>query len=123
MSNSIGAAETAHVLDQCSKMFTEATNVKSPDLDKKTGILSSLSKILDNPYGRLYFKKFLRQEHSEENMDFWYALEGFKTLSPTSPKFIDTAKLIYQKFLAPDSQSTINVSKLGINGITTLDIW
>lgn len=95
--------------------------VSASDLDKKTGVLSSLPKLLGNYYGRQYFRKFLKLEHSEENLDFWLKIEEFKVVGAQKPDSIrETAKSIFEKYLSSYSTNSVNVSGKSLSSITDI---
>jgi hypothetical protein len=71
----------------------------------------SLSKIIYNPWGRKYFRKYLQREHSEENLEFWSEIELFRQLDPKNKEALLTyAKKIYNKFLNAELNATVNIS-------------
>ncbi|KAJ4923872.1 hypothetical protein JOQ06_028127, partial [Pogonophryne albipinna] len=59
----------------------------------------SLEALLTNQYGLAVFRHFLRSEFSEENLDFWLAVERFKRTCPLS-KMAARAGKIYQEFVS-----------------------
>lgn len=50
--------------------------------------------------GVAVFRDFLRSEFSEENLDFWLAVEKFKR-TPSLSKMATQARRIYDQFLSP----------------------
>ncbi|KAJ7638446.1 regulator of G protein signaling domain-containing protein [Roridomyces roridus] len=92
--------------------------------------------ILDDPALRSLFREFLKSNFCEENLSFWLEVEDFKrkfnitssaiAVAPTNTKpakgtpgqaamekhhesLINTAFLIYNKYLAPSSQCELNI--------------
>ena len=92
--------------------------------------------ILDEPQLRALFREFLRSNFCEENLSFWLDVKDFKrkfnitssatAISPTSGRgarntpgqaamekhhesLINTAFVIYNKYLAPSSQNELNI--------------
>uniref|UniRef100_A0A8D3CRC7 RGS domain-containing protein n=1 Tax=Scophthalmus maximus TaxID=52904 RepID=A0A8D3CRC7_SCOMX len=65
----------------------------------------SLEALLTNQYGLVVFRHFLRSEFSEENLDFWLAVERFKRIRPLS-KMAARATKIYEEFI---STNAVNV--------------
>uniref|UniRef100_A0A3Q0RF52 RGS domain-containing protein n=1 Tax=Amphilophus citrinellus TaxID=61819 RepID=A0A3Q0RF52_AMPCI len=59
----------------------------------------SLEALLSNQYGLTVFRHFLRSEFSEENLDFWLAVERFKRTRPSSKMAARAAK-IYDQFIS-----------------------
>uniref|UniRef100_A0A8D3D1Z6 RGS domain-containing protein n=1 Tax=Scophthalmus maximus TaxID=52904 RepID=A0A8D3D1Z6_SCOMX len=57
----------------------------------------SLEALLTNQYGLVVFRHFLRSEFSEENLDFWLAVERFKRIRPLS-KMAARATKIYEEY-------------------------
>ncbi|XP_019714848.1 regulator of G-protein signaling 8-like, partial [Hippocampus comes] len=68
----------------------------------------SLKALLANQYGLAVFRHFLRSEYSEENLDFWLAVEKFKQTCPLS-KMADRANKIYEEFISCSASRQINV--------------
>ena len=62
------------------------------DIESKLGDLTLL---LHDETSRKLFRNFLKKEHSEENLDFWMAVDSYRS------RDIIRAKYIYSKFLAP----------------------
>uniref|UniRef100_A0A3B5LNF6 RGS domain-containing protein n=1 Tax=Xiphophorus couchianus TaxID=32473 RepID=A0A3B5LNF6_9TELE len=80
----------------------------------------SLEALLTNQYGVAVFRDFLRSEFSEENLDFWLAVEKFKR-TPSLSKMTTQARRIYDQFLSPCAARKVNVDStnhslsLGVN--------
>uniref|UniRef100_A0A3B5LI89 RGS domain-containing protein n=1 Tax=Xiphophorus couchianus TaxID=32473 RepID=A0A3B5LI89_9TELE len=77
----------------------------------------SLEALLTNQYGVAVFRDFLRSEFSEENLDFWLAVEKFKR-TPSLSKMTTQARRIYDQFLSPcavNVDSTNHSLSLGVN--------
>ncbi|XP_042372153.1 regulator of G-protein signaling 3-like, partial [Plectropomus leopardus] len=68
----------------------------------------SLEALLTNQYGLAVFRHFLRSEFSEENLDFWLAVERFKRTRPLSKMAARAAK-IYDEFISTDAERQVNV--------------
>ena len=66
--------------------------IKFSDIESKLGDLTLL---LHDETSRKLFRNFLKKEHSEENLDFWMAVDSYRS------RDIIRAKYIYSKFLAP----------------------
>ncbi|KAK1876191.1 Regulator of G-protein signaling 3 [Dissostichus eleginoides] len=64
----------------------------------------SLEALLTNQYGLAVFRHFLRSEFSEENLDFWLAVERFKRTRPLS-KMAARAEKIYEEFVSTATDS------------------
>ncbi|XP_061527160.1 regulator of G-protein signaling 3-like isoform X2 [Phycodurus eques] len=69
----------------------------------------SLEALLANQYGLAVFRHFLRSEYSEENLDFWLAVEKFKETRPLS-KMADRAAKIYEEFISCSASRQVNVN-------------
>uniref|UniRef100_A0A3Q0RJD7 RGS domain-containing protein n=1 Tax=Amphilophus citrinellus TaxID=61819 RepID=A0A3Q0RJD7_AMPCI len=78
----------------------------------------SLEALLSNQYGLTVFRHFLRSEFSEENLDFWLAVERFKRTRPSSKMAARAAK-IYDQFISTTSMNNVNMHhysmRLGIS--------
>ncbi|XP_051250605.1 regulator of G-protein signaling 3 isoform X3 [Dicentrarchus labrax] len=68
----------------------------------------SLEALLTNQYGLAVFRHFLRSEFSEENLDFWLAVERFKRTRPLSKMAARAAK-IYDEFISTNAARQVNV--------------
>ncbi|XP_041643421.1 regulator of G-protein signaling 3-like [Cheilinus undulatus] len=68
----------------------------------------SLEALLTNQYGLAVFRHFLRSEFSEENLDFWLAVEKFKKTRPLSKIAIRASK-IYDEFISTKAARQVNV--------------
>ncbi|XP_059193966.1 regulator of G-protein signaling 3-like [Centropristis striata] len=68
----------------------------------------SLEALLTNQYGLAVFRHFLRSEFSEENLDFWLAVERFKRTRPLSKLSARAAK-IYDEFISTNAARQVNV--------------
>ncbi|XP_035772118.1 regulator of G-protein signaling 3-like [Neolamprologus brichardi] len=68
----------------------------------------SLESLLSNQYGLTVFRHFLRSEFSEENLDFWLAVERFKKTRPSNKMAARAAK-IYDHFISTTAARQVNV--------------
>uniref|UniRef100_A0A8C7XTU9 RGS domain-containing protein n=1 Tax=Oryzias sinensis TaxID=183150 RepID=A0A8C7XTU9_9TELE len=68
----------------------------------------SLEALLTNQYGLAVFRHFLRSEFSEENLDFWLAVERFKNTRPFS-KMAARAVKIQEEFISANAARQVNV--------------
>lgn len=57
--------------------------------------------------GLAVFRHFLRSEFSEENLDFWLAVETFKRTRPFS-RMAASALKIYQEFVSTDAARQVS---------------
>ncbi|KAI0978875.1 hypothetical protein GJ496_005367 [Pomphorhynchus laevis] len=72
----------------------------------------SLSNLLNDPFGKHAFKKFLQSEFSIENLSFWNACSDYSKISDENER-AQQAKIIWNKFLDVNSVCSINIgSKL-----------
>ena len=65
--------------------------------------VNNLTLLLHDECSRKMFRSFLKKEHSEENLDFWMAVDSYRLQD------ITRAKYIYTKFLAPGASSEVHV--------------
>ncbi|XP_072243193.1 regulator of G-protein signaling 3-like isoform X2 [Leuresthes tenuis] len=79
-----------------------------PPADKVLKWAESLDALLTNQYGLTVFRHFLRMEFSEENLDFWLAVERFKRTHPFS-KMAASAVKIYDEFISTNAARQVNV--------------
>ncbi|KAK5617293.1 hypothetical protein CRENBAI_008344 [Crenichthys baileyi] len=68
----------------------------------------SLEALLTHQYGVAVFRHFLKSEFSEENLEFWLAVEEFKRTLSFS-KMADQAKKIYDEFISTSAARQVNV--------------
>uniref|UniRef100_A0A3B4ZI97 RGS domain-containing protein n=1 Tax=Stegastes partitus TaxID=144197 RepID=A0A3B4ZI97_9TELE len=68
----------------------------------------SLEALLTNQYGLAVFRHFLRSEFSEENLDFWLAVEKYKKTCPFSKMAARAAK-IYDEFISTSASRQVHV--------------
>ncbi|XP_016898478.1 regulator of G-protein signaling 3-like isoform X2 [Cynoglossus semilaevis] len=68
----------------------------------------NLEALLSNQYGLAVFRHFLRSEFSDENLDFWLAVEKFKRILPVS-KMAARATKIYDEFISTTATRQVNV--------------
>ncbi|KAK7094721.1 hypothetical protein V1264_006232 [Littorina saxatilis] len=67
----------------------------------------SFESLLLDKTGLELFRGFLRSEFSDENLEFWIAVEEFKQLK--SSKLPSVAQKIYTDFVAPQAPREINL--------------
>ncbi|KAM4615848.1 regulator of G-protein signaling 3-like [Polymixia lowei] len=68
----------------------------------------SFDALLTNKYGLAVFRHFLRSEFSEENLDFWLAVEKYKRTRPLN-KMATRAIKIFNEFISTTSTRQVNV--------------
>ncbi|XP_035393257.1 regulator of G-protein signaling 21 [Cygnus atratus] len=68
----------------------------------------SVDTLLANKDGLEAFRKFLKSEFSEENVEFWLACEDFKK-TKSSTKITLKAQRIYSDFIEADAPKEINI--------------
>jgi hypothetical protein len=69
----------------------------------------SFAELMADPKGLAWFRKFLRQEFSEENLNFYLACEDMKQAT-SCIEFYNRAKDIFETFIRPGSQMEVNIS-------------
>ncbi|XP_037536718.1 regulator of G-protein signaling 3 [Nematolebias whitei] len=79
-----------------------------PSLGEVLRWAESLEALLTNQYGVAVFRHFLRSEFSEENLDFWLAVETFKSTRPFS-KMAAKAEKIFNEFISSNAVRQVNV--------------
>ncbi|XP_046779279.1 regulator of G-protein signaling 21 [Gallus gallus] len=68
----------------------------------------SVDTLLANKDGLAAFRKFLKSEFSEENVEFWLACEDFKR-TKSSASITAKAQKIYADFIEADAPKEINI--------------
>lgn len=56
--------------------------------------------------GKLLFERFLKQEHSEENLKFWLAVEKMKAIQDSAKRYI-LIQRIYKEFIEPRAANEV----------------
>ncbi|KAK3546209.1 hypothetical protein QTP70_025212 [Hemibagrus guttatus] len=69
---------------------------------------ASFQNLLAHKDGLCAFREFLLSEHSEENIAFYLACEGYKN-TKTSSKLCSKAKKIYEEFMDSDAPREVNL--------------
>ncbi|XP_077418437.1 regulator of G-protein signaling 3-like isoform X2 [Vanacampus margaritifer] len=88
-----------------SESLERALRNARPSAREVTMWAESLGALLANRYGLAVFRHFLRSEYSEENLDFWLAVEKFKQTRPLS-KMADKT---YKEFVSCGASRQVNV--------------
>ncbi|OCT83049.1 hypothetical protein XELAEV_18025586mg [Xenopus laevis] len=88
-----------NIFSDKSENFTCITSV-SPEEAVKWG--ESFDKLLSHKDGIEAFKKFLKMEFSDENLEFWLECEEYKKIQTSRP-MNDKAKCLYEKYIQMDS--------------------
>ncbi|XP_053549078.1 LOW QUALITY PROTEIN: regulator of G-protein signaling 18 [Bombina bombina] len=78
----------------------------SPEEAMKWG--ESFDKLLSHKDGLEAFKKFLKMEFSDENIEFWLACEDYKT-SDSINQLQNKSKIIYEKYIQKESPLEVNI--------------
>lgn len=87
------------------------TSLKKRLIRKRTrksvdvSILNSLNDVLKSSSATMMFREFLRSEHSQENLEFWFSVQEFKR-----ELTIEKAKEIYQIYIKTGSELEININ-------------
>ena len=79
-------------LSDCSNDFLAQFKTNNSDSKVK---FNNLTLLLHDDHSRKVFKSFLTKEHSSENLEFWLAVDRYRT------EDLHRAKMIYNRFLAP----------------------
>lgn len=77
-----------------------------PEEAKKWG--ESFDQLLSHRDGLEAFTRFLKNEFSEENIEFWIACEDFKKIKDPQQIAL-TAKAIFEKFIQNDAPQEVNL--------------
>ncbi|KAJ6250673.1 diflavin flavoprotein a 2-related [Anaeramoeba flamelloides] len=83
-------------------------------------IIPNLHSLINLKDGLELFRKFLVQEFSEENLDFWLEIDNYKKMKNGHPNQIDVAKHIYDDFISYGSPQEININHKNRVKITDL---
>uniref|UniRef100_A0A803KF35 Regulator of G-protein-signaling 18 n=1 Tax=Xenopus tropicalis TaxID=8364 RepID=A0A803KF35_XENTR len=94
-----------NIFSDKSENFTCITSV-SPEEAMKWG--ESFDKLLSHKDGIEAFKKFLKMEFSDENLEFWLECEEYKKCQ-TNKQMDDKAKSLYEKYIQMDSPREVNL--------------
>ncbi|KAK2838241.1 hypothetical protein Q5P01_015453 [Channa striata] len=91
-----------------SNSLEKALRNNRPSAGEVLSWAAGLETLLTNRYGLAVFRHFLRSEFSEENVDFWLAVERFKRTRPFS-KMAARAEKIYAEFISTSAVRQVNV--------------
>ncbi|KAF3695231.1 Regulator of G-protein signaling 3 [Channa argus] len=91
-----------------SNSLEKALRNNRPSAGEVLSWAEGLETLLTNQYGLAVFRHFLRSEFSEENLDFWLAVERFKKTRPLS-KMATRAEKIYAEFISTSAVRQVNV--------------
>ncbi|CAL8343616.1 unnamed protein product [Lota lota] len=79
-----------------------------PPLEEVLRWADSFEALLSNKYGMAVFRHFLRSEFSEENLDFWLAVDKYKK-TRTLNKMATRAHSIFNEFISTSASRQVNV--------------
>ncbi|XP_056448393.1 regulator of G-protein signaling 3-like [Gadus chalcogrammus] len=79
-----------------------------PPLEEVWRWADSFEALLSNKYGMAVFRHFLRSEFSEENLDFWLAVDKYKK-TRTLNKMATRAHSIFNEFISTSASRQVNV--------------
>lgn len=72
-----------------------------------------LKPILEDPLLRMYFREFLKQNYSEENLHFWVdyrnMLQHYELQQKKENRILSECYAIYVTYLAPDASKELNI--------------
>ncbi|XP_068197024.1 regulator of G-protein signaling 21-like [Antennarius striatus] len=68
----------------------------------------TLETLLSQQSGQTVFREFLKSEFCEENLDFWFACEEFRTFS-SEEELMGSATRIYEEFIKADAPNQVNL--------------
>nr|XP_057927829.1 regulator of G-protein signaling 8-like isoform X4 [Doryrhamphus excisus]XP_057927830.1 regulator of G-protein signaling 8-like isoform X4 [Doryrhamphus excisus] len=92
---------------QCDSLERALRNTR-PSAGEVLKWAESLEALLANQYGLAVFRHFLKSELSEENLDFWSAVERFKGTRSLS-KMAARATKIYEEFVSSGAPRQVNM--------------
>lgn len=98
-----------------SNSLKKALKNNRPPPDQVQKWSESLEALLTNQYGVAVFRHFLRSEFSDENLDFWLAVERYKRTCPQ--KMVAKATKIYNEFISNNAPRQVNIDS-GVREIT-----
>ncbi|CAG7836474.1 unnamed protein product, partial [Allacma fusca] len=76
---------------------------------------NSFSDLMASKYGQALFKAFLQREFSDENIEFWLAIEDFRKSRPN--KLGSKAQKIYNDFIVPQAPKEVNLDAITREGL------
>ncbi|XP_018532785.1 regulator of G-protein signaling 21 [Lates calcarifer] len=68
----------------------------------------SLETLLSQKHGQKAFRDFMKSEYCEENLDFWFACQEFKTFD-SQEELTRRAARIYEEFISAESPRQVNL--------------
>ncbi|XP_026169617.1 regulator of G-protein signaling 21-like [Mastacembelus armatus] len=85
--------------------------INRQEINKASPLGESLETLLSQKCGQSAFRDFLKSEFCEENLDFWFACQEFKTCdSPEELRW--RAAVIYEEFIRAESPREVNLDFL-----------
>ena len=106
----------AHNEEQSLTLSRRAESSASQDVNSKPTAeqiqlwRSGFKNVMDDELGRKFFASFLRDEYSEENLEFWLEVEIFRTLTVESDEQRTKRNGIYEMFVKPLSKKEVNIA-------------
>jgi len=77
---------------------TESSNSARPSPEEAQKWTESFADLMASKYGATLYQAFLMREFSNENLEFWVAVEEYKVLKPQ--KMATKAQKVYNDFIA-----------------------
>lgn len=90
------------------KVEKKPDKVQRPAPEEAAQWREGLDRVLNNSWGLIAFRCFLRSEFSEENIEFWMACEDYKKIK-NPVKMASKAKKIYEDFIQYDGPKEVNI--------------
>ncbi|ODN06472.1 Regulator of G-protein signaling 4 [Orchesella cincta] len=78
---------------------------------------NSFNDLMASKYGQALFKAFLQREFSEENIEFWLAIEDYR--KSRQNKLNTKAQKIYNDFIIPQAPKEVNLDSLTKDSLVT----
>ncbi|CAL8143697.1 unnamed protein product [Orchesella dallaii] len=78
---------------------------------------NSFNDLMASKYGQALFKAFLQREFSEENIEFWLAIEDYR--KSRQNKLNTKAQKIYNDFIIPQAPKEVNLDALTKDSLVT----
>ena len=66
--------------------------------------------VMKDDKGRQLFSRYLKEEYSEENLEFWLEVEAFKRMTEDAANLNGKATCIYTTFVKQMSEREVNIS-------------
>ena len=96
----------------CLSMTHDVISFLRPSLEEAKTWAQNFERLLRNKFGVQMFQDFLRSQYGEENLNFWLAVEEYKSAEREARA--DMARLIYEDYVSTLSPTEVRLSRFAV---------